>query len=107
MLEQLIKELGFPMVLISDHGPEFVSVVLLQWAADKGLRNFLIERSKPWQNGTNQSFNGKSRDSYLAIKWFYSRAYAKVIIGTWRKHYNAVLPHSSLEYKIPLEFVSQ
>ncbi len=107
VLEQLIKERGCPMVLRSDHGPEFVSIALLQWTADRGLRNLLIEPGKPWQNGTNESFNGKFRDECLAMNWFYSRAHAKVIIETWRKHYNAVRPHSSLEYKTPLEFASQ
>lgn len=107
VLEKLIKERGCPMVLRSDHGPEFVSIALLQWAADRGLRNLLIEPGKPWQNGTNESFNGKFRDECLAMNWFYSRAHAKVIIETWRKHYNAVRPHSSLEYQTPLEFVSQ
>ena len=33
VLEKLIKERGCPMVLRSDHGPEFVSIALLQWAA--------------------------------------------------------------------------
>lgn len=106
VLEQLIEERGCPMILRSDRGPEFVSVALLQWAADKGLRNLLIEPGKPWQNGTNESFNGKFRDECLAMNWFYSRAHAKVIIETWRKHNNAVRPHSSLEYQTPLEFVS-
>ena len=95
------------MVLRSDNGPEFVSAALLQWAVDRGLRNLLIEPGKPWQNGTNESFNGKFRDECLAMNWFYSRTHAKVIIETWRKHYNLVRPHSSLEYKTPLEFVSQ
>lgn len=88
-------------------GPEFVSAALLQWAVDRGLRNLLIEPGKPWQNGTNESFNGKFRDECLAMNWFYSRVHAKVIIEAWRKHYNLVRPHSSLEYKTPLEFVSQ
>lgn len=106
ILEQLIEDRGCPLMLRSDHGPEFVSIALLKWAAEKGLRNLLIEPGKPWQNGTNESFNGKFRDECLAMNWFYSRAHAKVIIETWRKHYNAVRPHSSLEYQTPLEFVS-
>ncbi len=107
VFEKLIKERGCPMVLRSDPGPEFVSNALLQWAADRGLRNLLIEPGKPWQNGTNESFNGKLRNEYLAMNWFYSRAHAKVIIETWPKQYNAVRPNSSLEYKTPLEFVSR
>lgn len=106
ILEQLIEDRRCPLMLRSDHGPEFVSIALLKWAAEKGLRNLLIEPGKPWQNGTNESFNGKFRDECLAMNWFYSRAHAKVIIETWRKHYNAVRPHSSLEYQTPLEFVS-
>jgi putative transposase len=47
VLEQLIKERGCPLVLRSDHGPEFASIALLQWIADKGLRNIMIEPGKP------------------------------------------------------------
>jgi putative transposase len=106
-LEQLIKERGCPMVLRSDLGPKSFSLALLQWAADRGLRNLLVEPGKPWQNGANESFNGKFRDECLAVNWFYSRAYANFIIETWPKHYNDARPHSSLEYQTPLNFVSQ
>jgi putative transposase len=84
-----------------------VSLALLQWATDKGLRNLLIEPCKPWQNGTNESFNGKFRDECLAMNWFYRRAHAKVIIEAWRQQDNALRPHSSLNYKTPLEFMSE
>jgi transposase InsO family protein len=33
-----------------------------------------------------------------------SRREAKVIIEIWRRHYNAVRPHSSLDYRTALEF---
>jgi putative transposase len=88
VLEQLFKGRGCSTVLRSDHGPEFVSIALLQWAADRGLRSLLIESGKPWQIGTKGNFNGKLRNEYLAMNWFYSRANAKVIIELWRKHYN-------------------
>ena len=89
------------------YGPEFVSRALLKWAVDEGLESVLIEPGKPWQNGTNESFNRKFRDECLAVNWFYSLTHAKSVIETWRKHYNTVRPHSSLEYQTPLEFVSQ
>jgi putative transposase len=44
-----------------------VNCALLNCAVDKGLRNLLIEPGKPWQNGTNESFNGKFRDECLAM----------------------------------------
>jgi hypothetical protein len=53
----------------------------------------LIEPGKPWQNGTNESFNGKFRDECLAMNWFHSRKHAKVLIEQWREHYNTVRPH--------------
>lgn len=36
-----------------------------------------------------------------------SRAEAKVIIESWRKEYNHVRPHSSLNYLTPNEFINQ
>ena len=54
-----------------------------------------------------ESFNGKFRDECLSLEWFRSRAEAKVIIETWRRHYNEVRPHSSLGYLTPKEFVAR
>jgi Integrase core domain len=36
-----------------------------------------------------------------------SRAEAKVVIEQWRRHYNAVCPHSRLNYLKPSEFVAR
>lgn len=67
----------------------------------------MIDPGKPWQNGTNESFNGKFRDECLSMEWFRSRAEAKVIIETFRRHFNAVRPHSSLGKLTPNEFKRQ
>jgi putative transposase len=106
VLKSVIAQRGYPTYLRSDNGPEFVSTVLLKWATEHGMTNMLIDPGKPWQNGTNESFNGKFRDECLAMNWFHSRKHAKVLIEQWRKHYNSIRPHSSLDYQTPLEFVS-
>ncbi len=67
----------------------------------------LIDPGKPWQNANDESFNGKLRDEFLSVEWFRSRAEAKVVIETRRLHFNAVRPHSSLNYLTPLEFKQQ
>lgn len=72
-----------------------------------GIDIALIEPGKPWQNGTDESFNGKLRDECLSLEWFRSRAEARVVIENWRRHFNAVRPHSSLNYLTPHEFKQQ
>ena len=105
VLSRLVSLHGAPKYLRSDNGPEFVSTQLLQWAVDEKLETVLIEPGKPWQNGTNESFNGKFRDECLSMEWFRNRLEARVIIEDWRRHYNEVRPHSSLNYLTPREFV--
>ena len=61
-----------------------------------GNQTAFIDPGKPWQNGTNESFNGRFRDECLSMEWFRSRTEAKTVIETWRQHYNTVRPHSSL-----------
>lgn len=107
VLARLVSERGPPKYLRSDNGPEFVARALLQWIADQGIKTALIDPGKPWQNGVGESFNGKFRDECLSLEWFRSRAEAKVVIETWRRHYNEVRPHSSLGYLTPAEFVAK
>ncbi|WP_175762800.1 integrase core domain-containing protein, partial [Burkholderia anthina] len=38
------------------------------------------------------------RDECLSLEWFRTRTEAKVVIEQWRRHYNAIRPHSSLAY---------
>jgi putative transposase len=107
VLSRLVSERGAPMFLRSDNGPEFVSKALLSWIVAQGIGTALIEPGKPWQNGVTESFNGKFRDECLSLEWFRSRVEAKVIIEAWRRHYNEVRPHSSLDYLTPNEFAAR
>ena len=104
VLNKLMRTHGVPRYLRSDNGPEFVSKALLEWASKESLQLALIDPGKPWQNGTNESFNGKFRDECLSMEWFRNRLEARVVIEDWRKHYNDVRPHSSLNYQTPNEF---
>lgn len=48
-----------------------------------------------------ESFNSKLRDELLKGEIFYTLKEAKIIIEGWRRHYDTVRPHSSLNYKPP------
>ena len=104
MLEVLGNMHGAPRHLRSDNGPEFVATAILRWLGDAGIDTALIDPGKPWQNATDESFNGKFRDEFLSLQWFRNRMDAKVGIEQWRQLYNEVRPHSSLGYLTPAEF---
>ena len=107
VLSKLVSVHGAPRYLRSDNGPEFVSGALLRWMIKEGIDTAFIDPGKPWQNGTNESFNGRFRDECLGMEWFRSRTEARAVIETWRKHYNNVRPHSSLGGLTPSEFMTQ
>jgi len=50
------------------------------------------------------SFNGRFRDERLNMEWFRTRAEAVILIESWRRHYNEIRPHSSIDYLTPNEF---
>ena len=104
VLARLISEHGAPRFLRSDNGPEFVSHAILEWLGKAKIDTALNDPGKPWQNGADESFNGKFRDECLSLEWFRSREEARVVIETWRRHYNHVRPHSSLDDLTPIEF---
>jgi putative transposase len=107
VLTRLVSQHGAPKYLRSDNGPEFVSKAVLKWLVQSNIDTALIDPGKPWQNGADESFNGKFRDECLSLEWFRNRTEAKIVIENWRRHYNEVRPHSSLSYQTPVEFKSK
>ena len=104
VLSKLISVHGAPRRLRSDNGSEFVSRSILRWLGDANIETAFIDPGKPWQNGADESFNGKFRDECLSMEWFKNRTDAKIAIDAWRLHYNSERPHSSLDYLTPEEF---
>lgn len=107
VLAKLVSVHGAPMYLRSDNGPEFVSYAILRWLNTANIETVAIDPGKPWQNGSNESFNGKFRDECLSMQWFKNRVDAKILIEHFRREYNEVRPHSSLAMLTPMEFKQQ
>ena len=95
-----IKE-GVPDYIRSDNGSEFTAKALRDWIGSLGVKTAYIEPGSPWENGYNESFNGKLRDELLNREIFYSLKEAQILIEQWRSHYNEIRPHSSLGYRPP------
>ena len=100
-LANLFISRGQPDFIRSDNGPEFTAIILRDWLARLNTGTLFIEPGSPWENGYNESFNGKLRDELLNCEIFYTLKEAKILIEQWRKHYNTVRPHSALGYKPP------
>jgi putative transposase len=107
VLSKLVSVHGSPKYLRSDNGPEFVSRAVLRWLLKADIGTAHIAPGKPWQNGNNESFNGKFRDECLSMEWFRNRIDAKITIEQFRRQYNEVRPHSSLGNLTPAEFKQQ
>jgi len=100
-LYELFTCKGVPEHIRSDNGSEFTAKSVREWLCRLEVKTLYIEPGSPWENGYNESFNGKLRDELLNCEIFDTLFEAKVLVERWRKEYNHVRPHSSLGYKPP------
>jgi putative transposase len=101
VLSDLFILRGVPERLRSDNGPEFVAKAVQDWIAAVGAKAAYIAPGSLWENGFIESFNARLRDELLDGEIFYSLAEARIVVESWRRHYNAKRPHASLGYKPP------
>jgi putative transposase len=100
-LGQLFVQRGLPTYIRSDNGSEFTAKAVRDWLTRLGVQTLFIEPGSPWENGYIESFIGKMRDELLNREIFYTLSEARVLIESWRQHYNTKRPHSSIGYQPP------
>jgi putative transposase len=101
-LMKLFIERGLPDFIRSDNGPEFIADLVRNWLHKLKVRTLYIEPGSPWENGYNESFNGKFRDEFLTGELFDTVWEARVLAEQWRRVYNTIRPHGSLKYLPPM-----
>ena len=107
ILDAAVIERGqAPEFIRSDNGPEFIAMAVKDWIDRRGLRTLYIEPGAPWQNAYSESFNSRFRDEFLNRELFGTLLEAKVLGREYRRHYNERRPHSSLDYRTPLEYAA-
>jgi transposase InsO family protein len=92
---------GIPEHMRSDNGPEMTATAVREWLTSLGAQPLFIQPGSPWENGYNESFNGKLRDELLNGEIFYSLKEVQILTERWRREYNTIRPHSSLGYRPP------
>ena len=78
VLSDLFMTEGIPDYIRSDNGSEFTALHLRDWLKALDVKTAFIEPGSPWENGYNESFNGRLRDELLNGELFYSLKEAQV-----------------------------
>ena len=106
-LDRVLTDGTVPRSITVDHGSEFMSRALEDWAFARGVQLDFIRPGKIVENAFIEAFNGRLRDECLNVHHFTSVEDARTKIEAWRIDYNARRPHSSLGHLTPNEFVAQ
>ncbi len=72
VLADLMVRHGPPDHIRSDNGPELTAKAVRAWLTGIKVKTLFIEPGSPWENGCNESFNGKLRDELINGEIFYT-----------------------------------
>ena len=103
-LDEIAEIRGYPNIIRTDNGPEFISNHFRLWADSHGVFIQHIEPGKPAQNGYIERFNRTYRGDILDAHLFDSIREVQRITDPWIEDYNNNRPHGSLGGKPPIEF---
>ena len=93
MLTGLMTTRGIPDHIRSDNGGEFRAKAVQKLLGKVGVKTLYIEPGSPWENGHNESFNGRLREECLNVELFNNLMEARIVIERWRVQYNTIRPH--------------
>jgi transposase InsO family protein len=62
--------------------PELIPRAVREWLSRVGVKTLYIEPGSPWENGYNESFNGKLRDELLNGEIFSTLKEAQILALT-------------------------
>lgn len=106
VLQRLKDQRGLPRVIGSDNGPEFRSRHMDQWAYENGVKLHFIKPGKPTQNAWIESLNSQIRKRLLNIHWFANLTEVRELAEQWRRIYNTIQRHGSLNRQTPEQFAT-
>jgi putative transposase len=104
IVARVVGRRGSPTRIRSDNGSEFICEALTSWWKEVGSEPIPVEAGSPWQNGFIESFHSRLRDEFLERVEFESVADARAKGSWFRREYNTIRRHSSIDYKTPREF---
>ncbi|WP_196215363.1 integrase core domain-containing protein [Piscirickettsia salmonis] len=107
LLDQVAESKGYPEVIRSDNGPEFISSDFTKWAEQHNILLHHIQPGKPAQNGFIERFNRTYRGDILDCNQFTSLQQVQKLSDDWIVEYNTIRPHQSLKNLSPDTFAEK
>jgi len=96
VLERIVAWRGYPVKIWINNGPEFISVILADWADKHDIQLELIQPGKPTQNSYVERFNGAYRTEVLNMYAFRQLSEVREITDNGIREFNEERPHDSL-----------
>ena len=101
-LTDLFVAHGPPEHIRSDNGPEFVALNVRSWLDRIGVKTLYIEPgSRRGRMAIARASTPSSATSCLNVSSSRRSTRLRFSSSDWRRHYNAIRPHSSLGYRPP------
>lgn len=93
-----------PLYLISDNGSQPTSIRFMQACKNLGIKQIFTSYNNPKGNADTERVLRTLKEDLIWIKEFSSAEELRQDLKRWVYNYNAIYPHSSLNYKTPLQF---
>lgn len=107
VLRRAMAAYGVPRRLRCDNGSELAAKSLQESLAGLKVKTLFIAPGSPWENGYQESFNGKLRDELLDLEVCDTLVEEQALLDAYRDHYNHRRPHSALGYVAPAVFAAR
>jgi|ACXJ01.1.fsa_nt_gi transposase InsO family protein len=92
------------LILRTDNGPQYVSREFRESVKLLGIRSEYIQKHTPEDNGDIESFHNSLKTDYIWVNDLETFQDARKLMESAFTDYNAVRPHSSIDYLPPDEF---
>ena len=94
----------YPKQLRLDNGPELISQILADWAAEHNVTLTIIQPGITAQNAFIERFNCTYREVVIDAFLFQTITEVQAITEKWLEEYNAVQSHEALGDVAPYQY---